>query len=315
MGVDGDGASPGTEVAVRVPARASRTLSAQALEAGGAGFDGALGNGAGKWRLTVRADRPILAMSLLSSPTGHLSNLSTAPGRGAGPPDIVPPGDSAPPPPLGPDPRNLASRAEGFRSAEFARNPSLYYMNAHWAYARGVDGSGETTGMVDTGLYAAHQEFAGRLHDETVYTVVRDVSTDPRFNDHYTEYPKVGEKDPATAYPYVSPDPNVNCQGVFCRFHQYNHGTLMASLAVGARNGAGAHGMASGAELFFRPFRQYGPNMTIGAIYYHPPGGIVWPWLVSYHQIVRQVGDLAPIVSNAWLTGSLDVLDRSGVGR
>ena len=211
--------------------------------------------------------------------------------------------DPAPPPPLTPDPGNLASRAAGFRSAEFARNPSLYYMNAHWAYARGLDGSGETTGMVDTGLYAAHQEFAGRLHDETVYTVVHDVSSNAVVNANYSEYPKVGEKDPATAYPYVSPDHDIYCEGVFCRFYQYNHGTLMASLAVGARNHAGAHGMAFGAELFFRPFRQYGRNITIGPLYYHPPGDIVWRHLVSYHQVARQVGDLAPVVSNSWLTG------------
>ena len=211
--------------------------------------------------------------------------------------------DPAPSPPLAPDPGSLASRAEGFRSMEFARNPSLYYMNAHWAYARGLDGSGETTGMVDSGLYAAHEEFAGRLHDETVYTVVHDASPNAVFNHYYTEYPKVGEKDPATAYPHVSPDPNIWCQGVTCRFYQYNHGTLMASLAVGARNRAGAHGTAFGAELFFRPFRQYAFNMTIGPLWYHPPGDVVSRHLVSYHQIVRQVGDLAPIVSNSWLTG------------
>ena len=299
-GVDGLGASPGTEVAATVPARASVTLSAQALEAGGAGFDGALGDGAGKWRLTVRADRPILAMSLLSSPTGHLTNLSTAPGRGAGPPDVVTPGDGAPPPPLAPDPGNLARLADGFRSAEFARNPSLYYMNAHWAYARGVDGSGETTGMVDTGLYAAHQELAGRLHDETVYSVLGDESV----NYGYPRFFKVGEKDPATAYPDLDPDPF--CSGPECKYLDYQHGTLMASLAVGGRNGAGvhAHGMAFGAELLFRPFRQRAPGGTsIGAIWYHPPGDITDPHLVSYHQIVRQVGDVATIVSNSWLTG------------
>ena len=61
-------------------AGASRTLSAQALESGD-GVDGFLGDGAGKWQLTVEADRPIHAMSLLTSPTGHLTNLSTAPAR------------------------------------------------------------------------------------------------------------------------------------------------------------------------------------------------------------------------------------------
>ena len=36
----------------------------------------ASGDGTGKWQLTVTADQPILVMSLLSTPTGHLSNLS-----------------------------------------------------------------------------------------------------------------------------------------------------------------------------------------------------------------------------------------------
>ena len=211
--------------------------------------------------------------------------------------------DPAPPPPLAPDPAGLVDLADGFRTEEFAKNPSLYYTNAHWAYARGVDGSGELTGIVDTGIYAAHEEFAGQLHDDTVYTVVNGVTTDARLNHSYSDYYKVGEKDPATAYPDVDPDHDANCQGIYCRFYQYNHGSLMASLAVGARNDADAHGVAFGAELFFRPFRQYARNPTIGPIYYHPPGDIVWRHLTSYHQIVRQVGDLAPIVSNSWLTG------------
>ena len=68
-----------------MPAKASRTLTSQELEAGGVGFDGALGDGAGKWELSIRGDREIVAMSLLESPTGHLTNLSTAPVRGVGP--------------------------------------------------------------------------------------------------------------------------------------------------------------------------------------------------------------------------------------
>ncbi|MYE82942.1 MAG: leucine-rich repeat domain-containing protein [Gammaproteobacteria bacterium] len=85
VGIDGNGASPGSEVVATVPAGGSRTLSALELETGGDDFEGALGDGAGKWSLTVTADRAITAMSLLSSPTGHLTNLTTAPQRGAGP--------------------------------------------------------------------------------------------------------------------------------------------------------------------------------------------------------------------------------------
>ena len=84
-GTDGDGVSPGSGIRATVPARASRTLTSQELESGGIGFDGSLGDGAGKWELEIRADREIVAMSLLESPTGHLTNLSTAPVRGAGP--------------------------------------------------------------------------------------------------------------------------------------------------------------------------------------------------------------------------------------
>ena len=77
-GVDDTGAAPGGPVTLTLGARTARTLSALALETGD-GLTGALGNGTGKWRLTVAADRPILAASLLRSPTGHLTNLSTVP--------------------------------------------------------------------------------------------------------------------------------------------------------------------------------------------------------------------------------------------
>lgn len=67
-------------VQVSVPAGAARTYSAKDLENGGAdGLTGKLGSGSGKWQLELRADQPIHAMSLLRSPTGHLTNLSTTP--------------------------------------------------------------------------------------------------------------------------------------------------------------------------------------------------------------------------------------------
>ena len=84
-GVDDAGASPGTAVRTTVPAGSSRRLTSAELETGvSAAVDGgALGEGEGKWRLRVESDRPIRVMSLLENPTGHLTNLSTAPGRGA----------------------------------------------------------------------------------------------------------------------------------------------------------------------------------------------------------------------------------------
>ena len=66
-GVDDAGASPGTGVEVEIPAGDALTLTASELESG-TGLDGALGDGVGKWRLAVTADRPIVAMSLLVEP-------------------------------------------------------------------------------------------------------------------------------------------------------------------------------------------------------------------------------------------------------
>ncbi len=77
-GVDDRGARAGP-VRLSLPGGAARTLSAAELERGAAGVTGSLGDGSGKWRLEVEADRPIVVLSMLATPTGHLTNLSTAP--------------------------------------------------------------------------------------------------------------------------------------------------------------------------------------------------------------------------------------------
>ena len=73
-------AAPGGTVNLEIPAGGARTLTAQALESGGQNFSGRLGDGTGKWRLTVSSNVDIQVMNLLATPTGHLANLSTAPG-------------------------------------------------------------------------------------------------------------------------------------------------------------------------------------------------------------------------------------------
>ena len=79
-GVDDAGRSPGAAVELTVAAGTSCTVDAAQLESGSGLACGlpqaGLGDGAGKWRLTVASDVPLTAMSLLSSPTGHLTNLS-----------------------------------------------------------------------------------------------------------------------------------------------------------------------------------------------------------------------------------------------
>ena len=77
-GTDDLGRSSTGTARLTVPARGAVTVSALDLESG-TGLDGALGNGAGRWRLTVTSSRPIIVMNLVESPTGHLANLSATP--------------------------------------------------------------------------------------------------------------------------------------------------------------------------------------------------------------------------------------------
>ena len=79
-GIDDAGESPGSDIRLSVPPGTVREYAAVELENGGDGFEGALGVGTGKWRLQVQSDQPINVISLLESPTGHLTNLSTATG-------------------------------------------------------------------------------------------------------------------------------------------------------------------------------------------------------------------------------------------
>ena len=51
-------------------------ISAQTLEQGDAAFAGSLGDGTGKWSISVVSPDPLHVMSLLSTPSGHLTNLS-----------------------------------------------------------------------------------------------------------------------------------------------------------------------------------------------------------------------------------------------
>ena len=69
----------GGEVRLTLPSGASRSITSRELENGGGGLRGRLGDGVGKWQLFVSADQPIRVLSLLTSPTRHVTSLSTTP--------------------------------------------------------------------------------------------------------------------------------------------------------------------------------------------------------------------------------------------
>lgn len=74
--VDDDGeAAPEGEVTLIVPAEEAIHLSAQALESGGGDFEGSFGDGEGKWRLLVSADRELHVLSLLHGRMGYLGSF------------------------------------------------------------------------------------------------------------------------------------------------------------------------------------------------------------------------------------------------
>lgn len=76
--VDDHGAAAGP-VRFSLAAYSTKTLNATDLESDNTpGLSGSLGNGTGKWRLVVSADAEIHVMNLMSSPTDHLTNLSTS---------------------------------------------------------------------------------------------------------------------------------------------------------------------------------------------------------------------------------------------
>ena len=73
---DGGESAPSGDVTIDLDAGAARMLTARQLEEGGEGLSGRLGDGTGKWQLSVSSNRPVQVMSLIQSSSGLLSNLS-----------------------------------------------------------------------------------------------------------------------------------------------------------------------------------------------------------------------------------------------
>ncbi len=75
--IDDDG-DTGGPITFTVPGNEAFEVSAAELESGGAGLTGSLGDGSGKWRMTVTSSQSAKVLSLLEDPDGNISNLSTA---------------------------------------------------------------------------------------------------------------------------------------------------------------------------------------------------------------------------------------------
>ena len=80
-GIDDAGnASPGTNLTFNLSAGSVKEITAAELENGSSekGLLGGIGDGKGKWRLTLTSDEPVTVQSLLETPAGFITNLSTS---------------------------------------------------------------------------------------------------------------------------------------------------------------------------------------------------------------------------------------------
>ena len=72
-----DGNRSAGPVTLTLPAGQARTITAFDLENGAQGLTGSLGDGGGKWRLTIEAGQAVMGVGLLETPDGPITNIST----------------------------------------------------------------------------------------------------------------------------------------------------------------------------------------------------------------------------------------------
>ncbi len=80
-GIDDAGnAGPGSDLTFNLSAGSVQEITAAELENGSSekGLAGGIGDGQGKWRLNVTSDVPVTVQSLLETPAGFITNLSTS---------------------------------------------------------------------------------------------------------------------------------------------------------------------------------------------------------------------------------------------
>ncbi len=143
---------------------------------------------------------------------GDESNDTKASGPGA---PSTPPARPAPPEPVVPEPAdpvrpNDSDPGRSFRTPEFERNYGLGLINADRRYAGGATGRGSLIAVYDSGARTSHVELSANI-------------------------------DRGLSYNYFTRTTSVEDTN--------GHGTHVASIIAGARNGRGAHGVAYDARL------------------------------------------------------------------
>lgn len=112
-----------------------------------------------------------------------------------------------------------AGSSGAFDTSEYRANWGLKAINAEEAYGRGLTGAGITVGVIDSAIFAGHPEFAGQITRQAGFLYL----------DH-----KVVEAT-LRRYGYAWPSDS--------------HGTHVAGIIAGRRDGRGMHGVAPNAKL------------------------------------------------------------------
>lgn len=118
-----------------------------------------------------------------------------------------------PPPAPPPQLPSFTNRGQ-WETAEYQRNYGLDQIGASTAYAAGATGEGVTIAIIDVGNQTNHPEVFGRV--------------DPASTSIYDDRGDIVEGD-----------------------NRWAHGLQVTTLAMGTRNGTGAHGVAPGATLLY----------------------------------------------------------------
>ncbi|MDR0217907.1 MAG: autotransporter domain-containing protein [Enterobacteriaceae bacterium] len=167
-----------------------------------------------------------------------------------------------------------------WRSKEFLAQWGLAAIHADEAYAKGYTGKGVKLGIFDQVVYANHPEFVGKNKVINIYTSGVREYTDP--------YIPVKKGDP---FAYGG-KPSVQKGNVLG-----SHGTHVAGIAAGSRDGGIMHGVAYNAQIISADNGDPGPE---DGIILGNDGGV---YQAGWNALVESG---ARIINNSWGIGIVD---------
>ncbi|AZF14897.1 hypothetical protein C4J92_1397 [Pseudomonas sp. R3-18-08] len=217
--------------------------------------------------------------------------------------------------------------AASWRSDEFKKSWGLGAIGADYAYAWGLSGAGVQVGVYDSGTDLRHDEFAGKSHSGVRLADPGCKSDTVLFGGCFFSE---GDRSAAHVLEALPPEALVALEeeilnGDFTREQvddylrntgaRYEwHGTFVAANILANRNGAGAHGVAFGANVSalrrFSNTYQDGPGVRPYSVPHPTPEAVNAAYAQLHEQNVRVVnhswGHAAPLADEAALDEELD---------